>query len=374
MVDEPEKQRTWIPAREALALVLPVYDDVASNAERALMEWAAMDQVVTRCAAHVRTWESGGRDLLSDDYLGPEFWDPILTPQSNRDWRAGNFSVGHYDSLGGSWTVRATGVLFCKDDLLALLPTAPETWLTARAALALLAPHYRNDNDAKAAIIDRASIGRIMARCETRQTDSATVNSGDGRTFAGPVHQESDYRVSPKFWETFKDPKSRAKTDWVAGDFETQAIEVGRTSGSFHYNYERLCGTKFRESDIRAMVTADDPAAPSLDVAPARLTQQEVDAAIVGIVARGPRIAPSDSLVAATSEGQKSNEPKTPVSGATLKAWWEMCKTINPSEQWDSDSMRAFFVQCFPAKSVSRDQLRDIRGKQKPGPKPKVAE
>jgi len=139
MVDEPEKQRTWIPAREALALVLPVYDDVASNAERALMEWAAMDQVVTRCAAHVRTWESGGRDLLSDDYRGPEFWDPILTPQSNRDWRAGNFSVGHYDSLGGSWTVRATGVLFCKDDLLALLPTAPETWLTARAALALLA-------------------------------------------------------------------------------------------------------------------------------------------------------------------------------------------------------------------------------------------
>ncbi|MDR3508836.1 MAG: hypothetical protein P4L64_13150 [Caulobacteraceae bacterium] len=95
-------------------------------------------------------------------------------------------------------------------------PSEKQTWISARAALEYLSRHYRNENDAKNAIIDRAAIGRVAAICETRQTDTVTVNL-NGQSFPGPVHQETDHHVSTAFWVNFRDKTKRAKTDWVAG-------------------------------------------------------------------------------------------------------------------------------------------------------------
>jgi len=85
--------------------------------------------------------------------------------------------------------------------------------------------------------------------------------------------------------------------------------------------------------------------------------------------------APLISEEPSTAEAAPRSAPRAQkVSSATLSAWWELCKTLRPSNQWDADGMRAFFSQCLPDKSVTRDQLRDVRGKQKSGPKPTGAE
>jgi hypothetical protein len=87
-----------------------------------------------------------------------------------------------------------------------------------------------------------------------------------------------------------------------------------------------------------------------------------------------PDDAPVEPLATNVPRTSESSAPKKPISEATLKAWWAMCTTMKPSDQWDLPAMRSFFDRCFPDKSVSRDRLRNVRPSPKSGPKAKVAE
>jgi len=64
----------------------------------------------------------------------------------------------------------------------------------------------------------------------------------------------------------------------------------------------------------------------------------------------------------------------SPISKATLHAWWAMCKTMKEPDLWTIEDMRSFYDRCFPDKFLSRDRLRELRPAAKSGPKPGAAE
>ncbi len=63
-----------------------------------------------------------------------------------------------------------------------------------------------------------------------------------------------------------------------------------------------------------------------------------------------------------------------PLSEAHLQAWWAFYQAVRPSSEQTSNDMAEHIARCFPEHSVSRSRLRDLRGPQKRGPKPKAAE
>jgi hypothetical protein len=334
-------------------MVLPGYYGDERGAKREILRWVRGDYVQTICDRLVITNEHNARSVDHGVQVPAHVWETAAGQIDEGDWRDGYFTASRYDSIFGDEQTAVHGAQFCREDLAAKLPTAPEKWMAARDALALVAPHYRTGLEAQRAITDRAAIGRVAAKCETRQTDSNTVNSG-GQKFAGKVHQDSDYLVSPKFWETFKDQKKREKADWVAGDFVTHDQEFTGASGSFQNTYERLCGTQFSEAGIRAMVPAQDAASAALSSRASQSTD-----------------VPQEATPGAPAS-TKPSAPKLAVSDSALTEWWALFNKYNPDAT--EPQTLAAVTAMFPRNDIARPRIRTLRGSRKPGPKAKAAE
>jgi len=69
----------------------------------------------------------------------------------------------------------------------------------------------------------------------------------------------------------------------------------------------------------------------------------------------------------------KSVETK-PISPVHLNAWWTFYKAVTlPSIDTEAYAI-AHFRRCFPENNLPRQKIRDLRGAQKSGPKPKTAQ
>lgn len=113
-------------------------------------------------------------------------------------------------------------------------------WISARAALARIAPEYPHPLPAQERIIAQAAAGLVASRCVHMKGDAS---------YGKPALRADDCLVSPEFWEKFESHGARDAEDWVAGDF-TVAIYS-------QHNPKRLLrlhGVTFCEGDLDAVV------------------------------------------------------------------------------------------------------------------------
>lgn len=223
-----------------------------------------------------------------------------------------------------------------------------DTWLTPAEAVSALS--HLPSSVAKQAILKRLANGLIASAA---------------RDLIGRRGREEErfkfWRLGSIRWQ--EHPPNNVDTFWMTGDWETQIADPHRMGANTKLSMHDI---RLRPSDLDAVprprVAGETAPSPLLlaDASDA-FSKALVDAQRVFAVEEKPNAA------GVTVERKRVSDP-------TLKAWWELCKTLKPASQWTRDDMRDFFDRCFPDKSVARDRLRDVSGKQKSGPKTISAE
>jgi len=99
-----------------------------------------------------------------------------------------------------------------------------------------------------------------------------------------------------------------------------------------------------------------------------RLNAEGVNA-IIGIVSHA--VPTSIEAAADIATELPNNESRSPVSDAALKAWYEAYKLAYSGNSDTEASAIKSASGCFPDKAVSRQKIRDLRGEQKRGRKPR---
>jgi hypothetical protein len=230
-------------------------------------------------------------------------------------------------------------------------------WLSPHAAKEVLKRHGFDPGTVREAILSRVSAGGLQSAAETIEMTAPGVSP-----YAGSFEL-----LHSKIWAI----SSLRSVFWESGD----ATFVKRHKpGGPDFTY--VCtGIRFDPSGIANM--AAQKAMPDNPLAERTQYDSSSDAVLGSLetlrqTLGRAALSPEPNL----EDAAPKTEPreKAPVSPATLRAWWDMCKTIRPAEAWTGDQMREFFDQCLPDKHASRDQLRGVRGKQPPGPKAIVAE
>lgn len=89
------------------------------EARRALCTWAREGLIAARAKRLVV-----GSEAQSDAEIPGWFWNNLIDDEAGQDWRLGQFvtHVGHPDHPEGLKFCRAYGVVFCRADLLGILP------------------------------------------------------------------------------------------------------------------------------------------------------------------------------------------------------------------------------------------------------------
>lgn len=222
-------------------------------------------------------------------------------------------------------------------------------WLAAAEAVALLQSIYDGPLLAREALIDQAGSGLLASK--TRRLIVSPPNSD-------PITNDNCL-LALGFWQQFDVLGRRAVEDWTIGNFAVAYPDDINAIAA------RAFGVQFCDQEIRNI-----PGVPAYEAPPSPTT--------VAYEAASDQFTTALQRFAELAVEAKAQKPvavsRKPVSPSTLKAWWELCKSIREPAAWSADEMRAFFDQCLPDKAATREQLRDVRGKQKSGPKPRSAE
>lgn len=269
-----------------------------------------------------------------------------------------------------------------------LIPAPGLTWISPQAALNVLRPLYVKDEGAQNVLVTYAGAGLVRTWCRRMAAKRAANYE--------PVSVEHDnIFIDKHFWEAFSDSGRRLFEDWGTGCFSAQRYQ------NKEWWVYRAFAVQFCEDDLLTLRSQSNPSgithAWATELAQAKQTiatltqgiatlqaQAAVNAGIAPpsgapeVASLERRVAELDaelaSARAASSEVAPTNEAGAPASAATLNAWWGLCKSLRPADAWTMPELQAFFRRCLPDKSVSRDRLRDLRGKQKSGPKERAAE
>ena len=219
-----------------------------------------------------------------------------------------------------------------------------EACLRPREALDRVRLSFSNLDMAGAAILDRLKGGLVRSVAKSSSW-------GEGGTPTGRV------RIPAKHW-SHQTGKSAAW--WISGDIRCFIPSIKGPHYHIPSSAIRYYGVRFEADGIVGIVRDTELRPAPLDSATA-----------VAVYGYQPHMMDLEPELESPLE---TGEPKRPISDATLKAWWGMCLTIRPTDAWNADQMQAFFDQCFPNKSVSRDRMRKVRPKPKSGPKAHSAE
>jgi hypothetical protein len=182
--------------------------------------------------------------------------------------------------------------------------------------------------------------------------EAAASHSSHTRGGAPPEPRITPSIIPKELWKYFQ---AKGSDFWKAGD--AQLYVPSSRTGSRGVTYTsppqtcRHFGIKLNPADVERLfgpiqTTPPKPAAP--------VTPQEAIQPISKVEAepaqKGPR-----------------------VPDAHLQAWFEFYKKVHKGPEDTEEHALEFARQCFPAKSVSRDRVRALRGAVKRGPKPKPA-
>lgn len=208
----------------------------------------------------------------------------------------------------------------------------------------MVQPLYTHPYQAQEMLVDQASVGLLAswAKLFILQPDE------------GEAIIKHRNLLPLGFWQQFDNSSRRAAEDWTVGNFSVSYPDDISAIAA------RAFGVMFAEDDLRTI-----PGIPARNMVLAP-QPDAYDAAADSFAASLKRLQ--------TAIPEVPTRQKKPVSPATLKSWWQLALTLRPADQWTTEEMRAFFNQCLPDKSVSRDQLREARGHQKSGPKTRAAE
>lgn len=216
-------------------------------------------------------------------------------------------------------------------------------WLSPRQARATLADHGMPLEIAAKTIPRRVLTTDITAVAERKITFRAGSQDPEEEAFA---------IVTPDEWQS----SALDVQFWLTGD-----VTFIKESQLNRQSVYTCTGIRFKPSGIHKLLDqlAQPPAAP---------------AALAKAIREHSPPLPSAVEQATSASRANPSAEKKPVSDATLRAWWDLCRTLKPTDQWDIDELREFFDQCLPDKFASRDRIRQVRGPQKSGPKSQAAE
>lgn len=219
------------------------------------------------------------------------------------------------------------------------------SWYPPAAAEALLIERGMPPQTVASGILGRITGGQLRAVAETL--------AGSSRGFA-PI-EKTLVILKPEVW-------SRTAVDayfWSVGDatFRHRYVAMGP-------DWTYVC-TGIRLDPVGLEKLLDQLKPP----APRSAYEKAADAVTASLHQLGQAFEAPDR-----AETPPADMQRVPVSNATLRAWWELCRTLKPAANWSLPAMQAFFRQCLPNKAVTRAQLRDVRGPQKSGPKASAAE
>jgi hypothetical protein len=266
-----------------------------------------------------------------------------------------------------------------------MLDSREDEWISARKAVLLLQERLGiEDGAARHVIVDRAAAGLIHSKCRRSDNDDQ--------------HRADNHAVGSAWWRKFT-LSLNSRANWSTGDFQLWEYNSRIKCEVATYVY----GVTFLERDLFETI-GGEPA--GTDFARARAKSDAINKeferllALGGIDARpalfldalsdlpSPRATvdlPTGAPVRSQPNSKTQSKPKgpgsevrpdpsRPVSEAHLEAWWAFYRKVRAEHEQSEEDAIAHFDQCFPDKSVTRNRIRGLRGRQKSGPKAKPAE
>jgi len=206
------------------------------------------------------------------------------------------------------------------------------TWLKPRDALSHISAVLGTEN-AQDAILGRLRSGVIVAYA--RQFTVSRQGYGD--------RQGANVAVPAEHWRPLTARNSTLKTFWVSGDFTVFLHQPTQ-------HFDQL--STIRYTDVRLDPDGIADLAGGIPIAHSRRAQELLAAA------------------AHQTDNPETEAQKGPrISAAALKAWFAAYMLVYQGTQ-DTEEMALKSARgAFPGKSVSRDQVRELRGAQKRGRK-----
>jgi hypothetical protein len=224
-------------------------------------------------------------------------------------------------------------------------PTGEEfaAWMTPGDALARLSEILRSQHRTAAALVERLKGGMIKS--------AARSSSWEGRN--GTQEEQRIVLIPAHYWLELQSPNG-AELIWQTGDVR---FFLARRLAATHPNLVgvRYYGVRFDPVGVKAWL-ADLPA-------PVRHKWTR------------PKPEPEPSVpspVPATDEAGASKEP--PVSEDLLRDWYVLYRKAYTGAQDTEDNALKSALGTFPGKSVTRKRIRNLRGTQKVGRKPRDPE
>jgi hypothetical protein len=339
----------------------------AEEYDRWLTPAQAME-LVARSMGHVQAISAIARRLISGEIRaaalttrthGQRFAYRIVPPGAFENWSygdapdfwsgAGDLILYESDDAGhGHSPVTDPIILQVRLEPVGIL-VAPTNWISALEAHGIVSRAYSGKDELAAeALLHELGGGLIASKCRRR-----TIRRCDG----SPGGRSDDNQVlDEEFWSAVSKGETRGDDDWRSGRFSATQL----LGGDFHT--VTALGVLVAEADVMGMDAVRNATAPPPTPPPPSLPPRSA--------MNGPSAPPRP---AAAPPAPVAVDRK-PISSATLTAWWAMCVTMKSASAWTNPEIREFFDRCFPDKSASREQLRELRGKQTSGPKIKSAE
>jgi hypothetical protein len=227
------------------------------------------------------------------------------------------------------------------------VPTAEEltTWLMPRDALTRVSRVVGTDDLAADAIIRRLQGGALTAAAKSSTSE---VNNR-----AAP--QRSITLIPPEYWRVISRIARR-----------TEFWQVGDVRFFFDGSGGRVVGARVASrSDVFA------PTMVAVTFFGVRIDRTEFDRWLADLVAPD---AQQSATVIPTPAAEGPEAPRgLPVSQEHLRAWYELYQSVYAGSAHDTEAAALKSVLgMFPGKSVSRDRVRELRGAQKVGRKPRA--
>lgn len=199
-----------------------------------------------------------------------------------------------------------------------------DRWTPAEAVLKLF-PN-RSEVASKRAIAERLSRGDLRSSAKTVHSTIRKEPSRPYRELPSVAWHHWNYEEDDHFWET--------------GD---TAVPVEVADGRIVSMGRQLFQVRFDPDGLREMGAVGLP-----------VPEEAISS-----------ISPADTSTAADD---RRNLPRVPEPA--LKRWYEFWSATYPAEMQNHETAHAHALASFPKNSVARSRIRDLRGAQKPGPKP----
>lgn len=117
-------------------------------------------------------------------------------------------------------------------------------WLSAQAALGLVAFKYRRAHDAQAALVESAAYGAVVAKCR-----ESRIETEAGQT----LEWERGGEIATEFWRCLQEPLGNSHEDWTSGNFTAKyRAKAG------HWQWTRVRGVEFSRDGLLAYFGLDN--------------------------------------------------------------------------------------------------------------------